>query len=131
MVLDLSQKNDLNRAPVVRLADRFAPHVDAELLKEEWDDFKLLDEGAVSMVDAKGKQQKLDKVWSEVISMNTSWEYSGSQKWRRCMRSCCACLTAMPTVNSILNGEENPHRVQKEPDADILTACVSAVQDKL
>ena len=80
VVLDLSQKNDLNRAPVVRLIDRFAPHVDAELLKEEWDDFKLLDEGAVSMVDAKGKQQKLDKVWSEVISMNTSWEYSGSQK---------------------------------------------------
>ena len=66
VVLDLSKKNDLVYAPIVRLADRFAPHVDAELLKEEWNDFKLLDEGAVSMVDAKGKQQTLDKVWSEI-----------------------------------------------------------------
>ena len=49
-----------------RRTTRFAPHVDAELLKEEWNDFKLLDEGAVSIVDAKGKQQTLDKVWSEI-----------------------------------------------------------------
>ena len=66
VVLDLSKKNDLVYAPILRLADRFAPHVDAELLKEEWNGFKLLDEGAVSMVDAKGKQQTLDKVWSEI-----------------------------------------------------------------
>ena len=72
VVLHLSKKNDLDNAPVVRLADRFAPHVDAELLKEEWDDFKIHDKGAVSMVDAKGKQQKLDKVRSEEVSMNTS-----------------------------------------------------------
>ena len=33
VVLDLSKKNDLDYAPIVRLADRFAPHVDTELLK--------------------------------------------------------------------------------------------------
>ena len=74
MVLDPSKKTDLDYAPVVRLADRFALHVDTELLKKEWDDFGLLDKAAVSMtmVDAKSKQQKLDEVWSDVVSMNTS-----------------------------------------------------------
>ena len=74
VVLDPSKKTDLNYAPVVRLADRFASHVDTELLKEEWDDFRLLDEAAVSMtmVDAKSKQRKPDQVWSDVVSMNTS-----------------------------------------------------------
>ena len=74
VVLDPSKKTDLDYAPVVRLADRFVLHVDTELLKKEWDDFGLLDKAAVSMtmVDAKSKQQKLDEVWSDVVSMNTS-----------------------------------------------------------
>ena len=44
VALDPTKKADLDHAPVERLAARFAPQVDTELLEDEWDDFKLLEE---------------------------------------------------------------------------------------
>ncbi|RXM33718.1 hypothetical protein EOD39_5239 [Acipenser ruthenus] len=54
VVLDPSKKVDTDYVLIVRLAGRFAPIVDTELLKEEWEDFQILPDTAVSMMDDKG-----------------------------------------------------------------------------
>lgn len=54
----------------MRLAARFGPQDDAQMLKEKWDDLKFLEDAAVPMVDNNGQCQKLGKLWNEVFSMN-------------------------------------------------------------
>ena len=54
----------------MRLAVRFTPDVDAEQLKEEYDDFQLLGENAITLVED-GESRPIDHVWADILAMKT------------------------------------------------------------
>ena len=54
----------------MRLAVRFIPDVDAEQLKEDYDDFQLLGENAITLVED-GESRPIDHVWADILAMKT------------------------------------------------------------
>ena len=58
-VLDPAARVNLTYEPIVRLAVRFSPDVDAEQLKKEFEDFQLLGEDAITLVED-GESRPID-----------------------------------------------------------------------
>ncbi|RXM34111.1 hypothetical protein EOD39_14383 [Acipenser ruthenus] len=96
VVLDPLKKVDIDYVPIVRLAGRFAPTVDTELLKEEWEDFQLLPDTDVSMTDDKGQHKSLDSFWAKVINMKTSLDVPRFPEMARVY----AALLSLPHSNA-------------------------------
>ena len=69
-VLDPAARENLPYDPIVRLATRFAPDVDPEQLKDEYEDFQLLGKDAIRLM-ADGSARPIDQVWSEVFTIKT------------------------------------------------------------
>ena len=69
-VLDPVARVNLTYEPIVRLAARFSPDVDAEQLKEEYEDFQLLGEDAFTLVED-GESRPIDHVWADILAMKT------------------------------------------------------------
>ena len=56
---------------VLRLATKFCPHVDGEMLKDDFEDLQLMeDDDVVTRVD--GHQRRLDHIWGDVMDMKTA-----------------------------------------------------------
>ena len=56
---------------VLRLATKFCPHVDREMVKDEFEDLQLMeDDAVVTRVD--GHQRQLDHIWGDVMDMKTA-----------------------------------------------------------
>ena len=69
-VLDPTTRVNLTYEPIVRLAARFTPDVDAEQLKEEYEDFQLLGENAITLVED-GESRPIDHVWADILALKT------------------------------------------------------------
>ena len=69
-VIDPAARVNLNYEPIVRLAARFSPDVDAEQLKEEYEDFQLLREDAITLVED-GESRPFEHVWADILAMKT------------------------------------------------------------
>ena len=69
-VLDPTGRINLTYEPIVRLATRFTPDVDAEQLKEEYEDFQLLGENAITLVED-GESRPIDHVWTDILALKT------------------------------------------------------------
>ncbi|XP_070213054.1 uncharacterized protein [Littorina saxatilis] len=72
VILDFSKRGDYMYNHVVRLASKFAPSVNVESLKDEWDDFQLLGDNEVNLLDSKGQPRRLGAVWADIFDMKTS-----------------------------------------------------------
>ncbi|KAK2157424.1 hypothetical protein NP493_1878g00021 [Ridgeia piscesae] len=71
VVMDLATQEDLKYAPLLRLAARFAPDVDQEALKDEFEDLQLMEDDSISF-EVDGRPQRLDAIWGGVISQKTA-----------------------------------------------------------
>ena len=69
-VLDPAARENLTYEPIVRLAARFAPDVDPEQLKDEYEAFQLLGKDAIRLMED-GSARPIDQVWSEVFTIKT------------------------------------------------------------
>ena len=69
-VLDPTGRINLTYEPFVRLATRFTPDVDAEQLKEQYEDFQLLGENAITLVED-GESRPIDHVWADILALKT------------------------------------------------------------
>ena len=56
---------------VLRLAARFAPDVDQEALKDEFEDLQLMEDASISF-EVDGRPQRLDAIWGGVLSQKTA-----------------------------------------------------------
>ena len=72
-VLNAAARENLTYAPIVRLAARFAPDVNPEHLKDEYEDFQLLGKDAIVLMED-GSARPIDQVWSEVFTMKTAMQ---------------------------------------------------------
>ncbi|KAK2190880.1 hypothetical protein NP493_65g01019 [Ridgeia piscesae] len=71
VVMDLAKREDLTYAPLLCLAARFAPDVDQEALRDEFEDLQLMEDASISFkVD--GRPQRLDAIWGGVLSQKTA-----------------------------------------------------------
>ena len=71
IVLDPAKRVDLTYAPIVRLAARFTPLIDQEVLKEEFEDYQLMDDTEVGLEES-GVQKSVDRFWGKVMTMKTA-----------------------------------------------------------
>ena len=80
-VLDPAARENLTYVPIVRLAARFAPDVEPEQLKDEYEDFQLLGKDAIRLM-ADGSARPIDQIWSDVFTIKTPTQ-AASRCWRR------------------------------------------------
>lgn len=71
-VLDISKREEHDYTAIVSLASKFTPDVDQEELKEEWEDFQLMGEDEVALLDHEGERKRLD-VWRDILKAKTSF----------------------------------------------------------
>ena len=56
---------------VVRLAEKFAPEVDQESLKEEFEDLLLMEDDVIAM-ETDGQPRRLNAIWGDVLNQKTA-----------------------------------------------------------
>ncbi|GFO42249.1 hypothetical protein PoB_006875400 [Plakobranchus ocellatus] len=72
-VLDSSKTETLTYSLIVHLAATFCPTLEAEDIKEEWEDLQLLPANAVSRIDPESeKAKRIDMYWGEVMALKTA-----------------------------------------------------------
>ena len=69
-VLDPAARSDLSYEQIVRLSSRFTPDIDPEHLKDEYEEFQLLDDNALTLQED-GNARPVDHVWADVFAMKT------------------------------------------------------------
>ena len=80
---------------VVRLATQFAPDVDEEALKDEYEDLQLVEDDQIRLQEG-GHHRRLDVVWGEVLAMRTPL---GARRFPTLARV-MAALLALPHSNA-------------------------------
>lgn len=91
VILDVTKRADFTSEHVIRLAQQYAPSVDQEVLKDEWEDFQLLEDKAIRLLDGKGQPRRLDVVWSDILNIQTSFGSSRYPELSK-LRSAILCL---------------------------------------
>lgn len=72
-VLLPSARENLTYEPIVRLAAKFAPQADQESLKDEWEDFVMMEDRQLPLLTPDGEAKQIDKSWAEILELKTSF----------------------------------------------------------
>ena len=65
-----SKRDELTYAPIVHMVERFAPLVDQEIPKEEFEDYQLMEDTEIDMEEG-GVQKYVDRYWGEIMKIKT------------------------------------------------------------
>ncbi|XP_046542694.1 uncharacterized protein LOC124253022 [Haliotis rubra] len=69
VILDPGRRADTDYSSIVSLANKFCPNVNLEELKEEYEDYQLLEDCHIPLQDESGSRKAIDKVWSNILQM--------------------------------------------------------------
>ncbi|KAG1680497.1 Zinc finger protein ZXDC [Nymphon striatum] len=64
VVLDPSKREDIEYTNIVKFGEKYTPEVDPEFLKDEFQEFQLLEDQFIPLVD---EENRLDSVWGDII----------------------------------------------------------------
>ncbi|KAL5009425.1 hypothetical protein ScPMuIL_003357 [Solemya velum] len=70
-VLDPTRRAYLDHTKIVSLANKFSPMVNQEDLKDEFEEYQLLEDSQITLLDGEGKPIRVDHVWASILRMKT------------------------------------------------------------
>ena len=118
-----SKRDELTYAPIIHLAERFAPLVDQEVIKEEFEDYQLMEKTEIGTEEG-GVLKYVDLYWAEIIKIKTAM---GQMWFSRTFTSNARCCQ-FAIQQCLLWGNVfscSGDAVSKIPCLDLLTVCTT------